>query len=230
MKQKMKRKMGIDVLMTVLLLCLMAYQITGEKLHEWFGMGMLVLFVAHNVLNFRWYKNLFRGKYRLSRFVQTVVNISVLVSMLCLGYSGIVMSRHVFALLPISGPMATARKMHMAASYWGFVLMSIHLGMHWNMVMGMFRKLLKGKKVSGIAIWSLRTAAIAIAVVGCFQFVQKDIISYMFLEKEFVFFDFQQNAAEVFAEYMMMMGAWVFVGFYLTKGIRILEGARGSKR
>ena len=56
----MKIKMEIDLLMTVLLLCLMAYQITGEALHEWFGAGMLLLFIAHNILNIRWYGNLFR--------------------------------------------------------------------------------------------------------------------------------------------------------------------------
>ena len=28
----------VDVCMTVLLLCLMAYQVTGEVLHEWIGM------------------------------------------------------------------------------------------------------------------------------------------------------------------------------------------------
>lgn len=39
MKPKMKVKMGTDVLMTVLLICLMAYQITGQELHEWFGAG-----------------------------------------------------------------------------------------------------------------------------------------------------------------------------------------------
>ena len=48
---KTKIKMVIDVLMTALLLCLMAYQITGQALHEWFGAGMLVLLNAHNILN-----------------------------------------------------------------------------------------------------------------------------------------------------------------------------------
>ncbi|MGN0293192.1 MAG: DUF4405 domain-containing protein, partial [Lachnospiraceae bacterium] len=139
MKPKMKIKMGIDFLMTALLLCLMAYQITGQELHEWFGAGMLVLFILHSFLNTRWYGRLVKGKYNLLRIVQTIVNVSVLISMLCLGFSGIVMSRHVFAALPIRGPMATARSMHMAASYWGFVLMSVHLGMHWGMIMGMFR-------------------------------------------------------------------------------------------
>lgn len=212
MKQKMKLKMGIDFLMTVLLLCLMAYQITGQELHEWFGAGMLLLFLAHNLLNIRWYGNLFKGKYRPSRIIQTIVNLSVLISMLCLGFSGIVMSRHVFAALPLNGPLATARNMHMAASYWGFVLMSIHLGMHWGMISGIFGRLLKDRKLPPLSVWGLRLAVVLIAGYGLICFVQKDIISYMFLRNQFVFFDFEQSAWSVFAEYISMMGFWIFAG------------------
>ena len=112
LKTKMKIKMGIDFLMTVLLFLLMSYQITGQELHEWFGTGMLVLFLLHNILNIRWYGSLFKGKYTLLRTMQTLINISILISMLCLGFSGIVLSCHIFAGLPIQGPMATARTMH----------------------------------------------------------------------------------------------------------------------
>ncbi len=49
MKGTMKIKIILDLLMTVVLLVLMAFQITGQELHEWFGTGMLVLFLMHNV-------------------------------------------------------------------------------------------------------------------------------------------------------------------------------------
>lgn len=39
-RKKTTVKTLVDACMTVLLLCLMAYQITGEALHEWFGVGM----------------------------------------------------------------------------------------------------------------------------------------------------------------------------------------------
>lgn len=232
---KTRIKMGIDVLMTALLLCLMAYQITGQVLHEWFGAGMLVLFIAHNILNIMWYGNLFKGKYRLLRIIQTTFNFSVLISMLCLGYSGIVMSRYVFAALPISGPMATARRMHMVASYWGFVLMSFHLGMHWGMVTGMFRRLLKGrtlpgKKLSDISVWVLRLVVVLIAGYGLLCFIRKDIVSYMFLKNEFVFFDFEQSKLSVILEYAVMMGFWVFAGFSITKGVGKLSAYAAQKK
>ena len=37
----------VDAAMTVLLLLLMAYQVTGEVLHEWIGMGMTLLVIIH---------------------------------------------------------------------------------------------------------------------------------------------------------------------------------------
>ena len=238
MNPPIKLKMVIDILMTALLLSLMSYQITGQMFHEWLGAGELWLFIAHNILNIRWYGNLLRGKYRLLRIIQTTVNFSVLLSMICLGYSGIVTSRHVFAPFSIHGPMATARSMHMAASYWGFVLMSFHLGMHWGMVTGMFGRLSKGKKLRnsflsgrelfnkrlpGMSVWVLRLTAVLIAGYGLLCFIRKDIVSYMLLRNEFVFFDYEQSMLSVILEYTAMMGFWVFIGFSITKEIRKLS-------
>lgn len=69
MKLKMKIEIGLDLLMTGLLLVLMAYQVTGQKLHEWVGVSMFVLFFLHNMLNAGWYKGLFKGKYRTLRIL-----------------------------------------------------------------------------------------------------------------------------------------------------------------
>lgn len=41
----------------------------------------------------------------------------------------------------------------------------------------------------------------------------------MFLKVQFVFFDFEQNAASVFAEYLVIMVFWVFAAYYFAKGI-----------
>lgn len=230
MQKKTKIKIGIDLWMTVLLLLLMAYQVTGQELHEWFGAGMLVLFLVHNILNRKWYSSLFKGKYRLLRVIQTIVNFSVLITMLCLGFSGIVMSHHVFAALSLHGPMATARMMHLSSSYLGFVLMSVHLGLHWSMVLGMCRKLAGGREKPRVVLWILRAAAALIAVYGLYLFGRKNIASYIFLRQQFVFFDFEQSAAAVFAEYVVMMGFWVFAAYYIAKGIGRISAAKTVQR
>ena len=231
MKVKKKIKLLTDFLLTVILLALMAYQITGEKLHECFGVSMLLLFVIHNILNIRWYKSLCRGNYGYLRILWVSVNFAVLLSILSLAYSGIIMSRHVFAFLPIKKGMALARTMHLSSSYWGFTLMSMHLGLHWGMVVGMFGRL-SGKKRNAAFWWGLRLLAVFIAGYGALCFYKADILSYMLLRATFAFLDYDKPAAVVLIEYLSMMGLWVFITYYVTKlFVKILAGRRkGEER
>lgn len=219
MKVNMKIKICIDILMTAFLIMLMAVQVTGELLHEWAGTGMLLLFTAHNLLNIRWYANLGKGRYNPLRILRTVVDLAAFAAMLSLGFSGILMSRHVFAFLPINSGMALARVMHLAGSYWGFVLMSIHLGLHWGMAVSMFGKIreIAKKKNNQAVVWGFRLLAFTIAVYGLLCFIWADIPSYMFLDAEFAFFDFEKSGFLVFAEYMAMMGFWIFIAYYIAK-------------
>ena len=117
MKSKRMLKTGIDLAMTVLLLCQMAYMLIGEIAHEWMGAAMFVLFILHHILNWKWYKNLGKGKYTALRILQTVVDFLTLFSMIGLMISSIILSREVFAFLPIEGGMNFARTLHMPVSY-----------------------------------------------------------------------------------------------------------------
>ena len=40
----------VDAVLTVLLLFLMAYQVTSDVLHEWLGIGMTVTLILHHML------------------------------------------------------------------------------------------------------------------------------------------------------------------------------------
>lgn len=129
-------KIMVDVLMTVVLLFLMGYQFWGDVAHEWVGAGMFLLFIIHHILNGNWYKTLIRGKYSPLRCFQVIIDLLVFLTMLGLMISGIMLSNHVFAFLNIRGGMSFARLTHMASSYWGFVLMAMHLGLHWGVFLG----------------------------------------------------------------------------------------------
>ena len=63
MKQKTILKIVVDIGMTVMLLLLMTYELIGEAAHEWLGIGMFVLFVIHHILNRKWSRSVFKGKY-----------------------------------------------------------------------------------------------------------------------------------------------------------------------
>lgn len=108
----------------------MGYQFWGEKAHEWAGMGIFILFLVHHILNLGWYKNLLKGNYPPFRIFQIVINVLALVSMLVLMYSSVILSRYVFSFLPIENGLALARRLHILGSHWGFLLMSLHIGLH----------------------------------------------------------------------------------------------------
>lgn len=227
MNKKFICKIAIDMIMTVLLLFLMARQLTGDFAHEWLGAGMLVLWIFHHVLNRSWYSSLFKGRYTPARVLQTAVNFAVSLSMLGLMVSGIVLSREVFAFLSISGGIATARRLHILSAFWGFVLMALHLGMHWNMILGMVRKAAGPVRSRRMRI-ILRIAAVLVAVYGLYAFMKNKFLSYMFMKSPFVFFDFERPALLFFTEYIAIMGLFIFLAHYVSKGVQCLTGRRNQ--
>ena len=190
MKSKMTIKICVDIGMTIALLLLMTYELIGQAAHEWLGIGMFVLFLTHHILNRKWTGNLLKGRYTPLRIWQTLLVVLVLICMIGSMVSGIILSRHALFFLPINGGRSFARSLHMVSAYWGFVWMSLHLGLHWSMMMAMARKVFPN--VSPVRTWILRILAAAIAVYGIYAFSARDIASYMFLKIQFVFFDFEE--------------------------------------
>lgn len=232
MKKTAITKITVDILMTLALLFLTGYQLWGEAAHEWAGAAMLLLFLAHHLLNRSWYKNLFRGRHTPMRIFQICVNLLLFLTMLAQMYSGIVMSRHVFAFLPIDGGMALARRLHILGAYWGFLLMSLHLGLHWNMFLSRAKKKTrKGSEASKAQAASAKLRrlipffiGLSVAAYGAFVFFERDFPTYLFLKSEFVFLDYEEPIWSFYLDYICLMGLWIFLGHYLSKGLRKLGG------
>ena len=217
MRPKQIIKIMTDILMTVILLLLMAYSLVGEAAHEWLGIGMFVLFILHHILNRRWSQNLLNGKYTPYRILQTALVLLVLISMLGSMVSGIILSHHALTFLHISRGQSWARTVHMLCGYWGFVLMSLHLGLHWNTMLAMAGKMVKKSSVP--RTWALRIAGCMIAAYGAYAFAQRGLGRYMTLRDQFVFFDFSEPLILFLLDYMAIMVLFVFIGHYLTKAL-----------
>ncbi|AKG34812.1 DUF4405 domain-containing protein [Paenibacillus durus] len=207
----------MDITMTAMLPVLMAYALVGETAHEWVGFAMFVLFIVHNILNRKWHQNLLKGRYSGIRILGTVINLLLFIIMFCLPVSGIMMSRHALVFLSVSSVATLARMMHILASYWGFVLMSVHLGLHWGMLMGVARKIIGIKQTSRSRTVILRVVTVLIAVYGIYAFMHREIGSYMLLQNQFVFFNFNEPLILFFADYLAIMGLFVCVGYYVSK-------------
>ena len=70
MKMRCRRtvKIIIDIVMYLIFVALMQEHL-WDGLHEWLGITLFALFIAHTILNFRWYQSLFKGKYTPTRTI-----------------------------------------------------------------------------------------------------------------------------------------------------------------
>lgn len=225
MKPKQILKIATDILMTAILLLQMAYSLVGETAHEWLGISMFALFILHHILNNKWAKGLFNGKYTPFRILQTVLVILPLLSMLGSMISGIIISHHALSFLNITSGQSWARTLHMLCAYWGFIFISLHLGLHWSMMMGMTKKMLK--KPSNPRKWAIRVVGMLIAGYGVYAFIKRDIGSYMLLQNQFVFFDFGEPLILFLIDYIAVMGLFVFIGHYLAKAVQAVGKKQG---
>lgn len=189
-------------------------------LHEWVGAGMLLLFLLHHLLNGHWHKALCKGKYNAIRIGMLCNDLLVLLAMLAQIYNGVILSRHVFGFLPAIGGMSLARRLHILGAYWGFLLMSLHLGLHWSMILGMLRKAAGRKdKANSRGVISF-LAGLAAAGYGVWAFAGRDFLTNLFLKNEFVFLDYGESKILFYIDYLALMGLCIFIAHYSAKRMR----------
>ena len=210
--------MIVDIGMTIVLPLLMTYSLIGEQAHEILGICMFGLFIAHHVINRKWWITLFKGKYSPQRMLGTVVNLLLAVFMILQPVSGILMSKYVLKNITIKGTAATMRTVHMTMAYWGFVLMSFHLGLH---VKSITAKMVKN--MSQMKGWILRILFIVIAGYGCLAFVRRGIGDYMLMKTMFAFFDQSEPIVWFFADYIAVMIMFAVMAYWIQNGLMMLN-------
>ena len=226
MKPILKIKIAVDAARAVSMLLLMAYGLVGEAAHEWIGMGMFALLVAHHILNHRWSQAVPRGRYTPLRVVQTALAGLNFLCKVGSMISGNVLSSHEFALLPRHGGYELAQQVHILCAYWGFVCMSLHLGMHWNMLLTMARKHLQPSK---IRTWALRIAGYSFAAYGVVTFVRRDVGLYLLLKSHFVFFDYSEPLIAFLLDYLAVMAMFVLIGCIISIPLKGLPAFNAHK-
>ena len=213
--------------MTAALLLLMAYGLVGEAAHEWLGMEMFALFLAHHVFNRKWLSAVGKGKYTPLRIVQTVLAGVILLCMLGSMVSGILLSRYVFSFLPKHGGEELAGQVHIFCAYWGFVCMSLHLGLHWGMMLAIARKHLQP---SPLRTWSLRLVGWLWALYGAFAFHRRGVGLYLLLKSHFVFYDYSEPVIFFLIDYLSVMALFVLVGYYFAQDLKYLRRKKPCER
>ena len=112
----------------------------------------------------------------------------------------------------------------MFCAYWGFILMSFHLGIHWKSIIKMIGKLFQSP--SALQKWSARIVAAIVTIYGVYSFEKRNIGSYMLMKMHFVFFDYQESMLFFILDYIAIMVLFIFVGHYFCEGLKILWNRR----
>lgn len=105
-------------------------------------------------------------------------------------------------------------------------MMSIHLGFHWSMIMGMAKRLFS--KTSAIRKWTGRILALVVTGYGVYAFIKREIGTYMLLRSHFVFFDYEEPLVFFYLDYIAVMGLFILIGNYTCAGLKI-TGKRQKK-
>lgn len=114
---------------------------------------MFILLLSHNILNYKWYKNLFKGKYNKLRILYTIIDSLIILFTILAFISSIMVSGVVFKGAFLN--KALGRSLHLFTTAWLFVLMGLHLGLHLETLVMKNYKRYKANKLIMIMAYSL---------------------------------------------------------------------------
>lgn len=232
-----KIKYGIDAGMMFLMITLMARSFTGGSNHELMGISMFALFVLHLLLNLPWFLDL---KQRLRNSGNSFLNVTwllvnffLLLDFILLMVSAVIVSKELFGFLGI-GHSRQWIFVHQAAAYAGFILMSVHLGMHWQMCMNSMRKSFGWKKGNFFRKMILRIAVILLVIGGISASFRRGIgekFTYYTEEqreeKNPVQEDEQDYIGNWYFDYLCISGVYVAAAHY---SLQLLNAVRKKHR
>lgn len=185
--------------MAVLFIAVMATALVQEVPHEYLGIAVFVAIVVHIVLNRRWFKALFHGRYNAVRILQLVAVIGLATCIVGQMASSLVLSKYVLDFLPALPGASWARRVHMLCSYWSFVFAFMHVGLQ----LKGFRRLAlsEGTAMPAVGAWLIRIAIVLIVCYGLYSFAQMDMGAYLLGQVEFAAADYSKPIALAIAQY-----------------------------
>lgn len=177
----------IDIIMYVIFLIMMGYHITGNNVHEVLGVIIFTLFIIHNILNYKWYKGVFKGKYNALK----IINIALIIAFLITMVSGIMISKSTFYNLHII-KFQNARFIHLVSTSWVYLLLSSHLGLHLHKLMSKI-----DNKLSTLL-------TIIIIIIGVYSFLDVAYYKELFLLSEYKNVNYSQSSIIYYLKYLFI--------------------------
>lgn len=206
-------RLWLDGLTAALLLLGFAYWWLGNAVHELAGTAMFLLLIAHNLFNRRWWGGIARTRREPRSLFNVGVTFALLLAMLALLLTSVLISKALAPYLPAWGGF-TVRQIHTLAAYWVLLIVAIHLGLRWPMLMGVARNMLGIKGTNPLRTLVLQTLAGTIAIHGIWSFVQLGLGAKLSMQMTLDWWNFEEAVAGFFIHCMAIAGLVMVVTYY----------------
>lgn len=228
MNRLLQLRLLLDLLAAGLLVVGLAYYWLDNLTHEVIGTAMFALIILHNVFNRRWYGASSRTQRSLQGGINVFFIIMLMVAMVALLVTSLMISQSLFGFLSLNGGY-TARQIHTLAAYWAVIVVSIHVGLRWSMIMGVVRSLCGIRSMSTARAVLLRLLAFAIAACGIHSASVIGLGAKLTATVTMDYWDFTVATLPFFIHLGAIMGLCVLVSHYLATAIRHLRRVRSSR-
>jgi hypothetical protein len=212
-------RLWLDGLAAGLLLLGLAYWWLGNLVHEIAGTAMFLLLIAHNLFNRRWWGGVPRARREARSLFNIGVTLALLMVMLTLLVTSVLISNALATILPPWGGF-TVRQIHTLAAYWVLVIVAIHLGLRWPMLMGVMRNLFGINKPNALRTFVLRMIALSVALHGVWSFAVLGLGGKLSMRMTLDWWNFEEAVAGFFVHCAAVAGLVMVITYYGLKLIR----------
>lgn len=166
-------KIALDILMAIVFVLLFnKLAIVPMTFHEIAGLLIGVVVIMHIALNFKWVKQvtlkLFSSKMNLRAKFGYIVDALLLLCFVVIIISGIPISHILLPNFRINSSI-NFRAIHISISYVALLLVGIHIGLHWNWAVNVFKKIFGIRSKKKILGFIAKLAVVLLFIFGSYN-------------------------------------------------------------
>lgn len=222
MSNVFRLRLLLDFVAVGLVIACLAYWWLDNLGHELFGTALFALVITHNVFNRRWYGTVSKSRRDPVRIFNIVTIICLAVAMLIMLVTSLLISRDVFHFMSLDGAFAL-REIHMFAGYWLLLIIAVHLGTRWIVVMNALRSMFNLQGRSLVRTSLARVVAFAIAAWGVKSSFEMAFGSKLMLTYTLDMWDFTESTLWFFLNYASIVGLYASITHY---GLVVVQSRR----
>lgn len=144
----------------------------GQPFHEIAGLVFAVMYFTHILLNWKWVVNvtckIFDRKLQWNLRGSYALNLLLLICMTFVIISGILISKVVFPNIQVTN-QGWFHVTHIAVSYLTLVLVGVHVGLHWQRVVNVWKKIWRINTSFAWGHYAARALTVLILVFGVYE-------------------------------------------------------------